>query len=421
MIKILIVDDEKLERESLKSIINSKYSDEIVLLEAKHGREAIQIGDMEKPDIVMTDIKMPGIDGIQVIKKIKSFLPNTYFLILTAYDYFDFAKEAIECGVKEYILKPFDRDGILEKIDYALKFINTEREKLKSQMEVEERMGSVMPMLESELTYCIVDDSLNSIDYDNYMKYLGVSLKKGYCILVRLDEYNEKKLRMKVGEYLKEFITKTHRVIYSYKFTDYITFFIDCDEESEDYVVIENSINISKSMAYEIRKKFNVSSTIGIGSVHNSLESMNISYSEACRCMEFKQSNLKVIHYNDLDKIDLGISNDSENKVQHKEIFYRVVNYITGNYSKDISLEKTAKKFNLSSYYFSRTFKEIFGVTFSEKLTSIRMDKAKELLSKEDSNIKDICYEVGYNDPNYFSKAFKKYVGISPSEYKQSS
>ncbi|KZL90266.1 response regulator [Clostridium magnum] len=421
MIKILIVDDEKLERESLKSIINSKYSDEIVLLEAKHGREAIQIGDMEKPDIIMTDIKMPGIDGIQVIKKIKSFLPNTYFLILTAYDYFDFAKEAIECGVKEYILKPFDREGLLEKIDYALKFINTEREKLKSQMEVEERMGSVMPMLESELTYCIVDDSLNSIDYDNYMKYLGVSFKKGYCILVRLDKYNEKKLRMKVGEYLKEFITKTHRVVYSHKFMEYITFFVDCDEDAADYPVVENSISIGRSMAYEIRNKFNLSSTIGIGSVHNSLESMNISYSEACRCMEFKQSNLKVIHYNDLDKIDLGISNDSENKVQHKETFYKVVNYITENYSKDISLEKTAKKFNLSFYYFSRTFKEIFGVTFSEKLTSIRMDKAKELLSKVDSNIKEVCYEVGYNDPNYFSKAFKKYVGMSPSEYKQSS
>ncbi|MBV7275138.1 response regulator [Clostridiaceae bacterium UIB06] len=421
MIKVLIVDDEKLERKSLKSIISNKYNDEITLFEAKNGREAIQICDMEKPDIVITDIRMPGIDGIQVIKKIKSFLPNTYFLILTAYDYFDFAKEAIECGVKEYILKPFDREALLKKIDYAIRYINVEREKLKNQVEIEEKMGNFIPVLESELIYCIVNGNLNSIEYESYMGYLGINFNKGYCIVARIDEsqnQSEKKLKMKIGDYLKETVSRNNRLVSSYKFIKYITFFMDCDEHLTDYEIVEDSINISKSMAYEIRKRFNTSVTVGIGSVCNSIESIHTSYLEACKCIEVKQNNVDVIHYNDLDKRDVNGLSDIENKVQYKEIFSRVINYISENYNKDISLEKTAKKFNLSSYYFSRTFREVFGKTFSEKLTSIRMDKAKELLDKEDSNIKDVCYEVGYNDPNYFSKAFKKCVGMNPSEYK---
>lgn len=421
MIKVLVVDDEKLERKSIQSIISNRYNDEIKLFEAKNGREAIQICDMEKPDIVITDIKMPGIDGIQVIKKIKSFLPNTYFLILTAYDYFDFAKEAIECGVKEYILKPFDREELLKKIDYALKYINIERENLKNQVEIEEKMGNFIPVLESELIYCIVNDNLNSIEYESYMGYLGVNFKKGYCIVARMDESQnqyEKKLKMKIGDYLKEAISRTDRLVCSYKFVEHLTFFIDCDENLTDHEIIENSINISKSMVYEVRKRFNTSAVIGIGSIYNTIESMHASYSEACKCVEIKQNNLDVIHYNDLDKKDSNRLIGSENKVQYKEIFSRVINYISENYNKDISLEKTAKRFNLSSYYFSRTFREIFGITFSEKLTSIRMNRAKELLDEEDSNVKDVCYEVGYNDPNYFSKAFKKCVGMNPSEYK---
>ena len=93
--------------------------------------------------------------------------------------------------------------------------------------------------------------------------------------------------------------------------------------------------------------------------------------------------------------------------------------YIQNNYSKDISLDEVSKAANISPYYFSKIFKEDTGEGFVEYLTRIRMDKAKELLTTTECSMKEICAMVGYADPNYFSRSFKKNVGVTPTEYKQ--
>ena len=93
--------------------------------------------------------------------------------------------------------------------------------------------------------------------------------------------------------------------------------------------------------------------------------------------------------------------------------------YIQNNYSKDISLDEISQAANISPYYFSKIFKEGTGEGFVEYLTRIRMDKAKELLTTTECSMKEICVMVGYADPNYFSRSFKKNVGVTPTEYKQ--
>ena len=93
--------------------------------------------------------------------------------------------------------------------------------------------------------------------------------------------------------------------------------------------------------------------------------------------------------------------------------------YIQANYSRDISLDDVSREVNISPYYFSKIFKEDVGEGFVEYLTKIRMDKAKELLTTTEYSMKEICSMVGYADPNYFSRTFKKNVGVTPTEYKQ--
>jgi two-component system response regulator YesN len=93
--------------------------------------------------------------------------------------------------------------------------------------------------------------------------------------------------------------------------------------------------------------------------------------------------------------------------------------YIQNNYSKDISLDDVSRTANVSPYYFSKIFKEGAGEGFVEYLTRIRMDKAKELLMTTEYSMKEIGSMVGYADPNYFSRTFKKNVGVTPTEYKE--
>lgn len=93
--------------------------------------------------------------------------------------------------------------------------------------------------------------------------------------------------------------------------------------------------------------------------------------------------------------------------------------YIDSHYFKEISLDEVSREVNISPYYFSKLFKEETGGNFIDYVTAIRMEKAKELLSSTDKSMKEICSAVGYQDPNYFSRTFKKNVGVTPTKYKE--
>ena len=109
------------------------------------------------------------------------------------------------------------------------------------------------------------------------------------------------------------------------------------------------------------------------------------------------------------------ISRKEENTV---DLIHDAQVYIEQNYSRDLILDDVSKELQLSPYYFSKLFKKRTGKNFIEYLTDVRMEKAKELLRNSNKSMKEICLEIGYTDPNYFSRTFKKNVGVTPSEYK---
>ena len=104
---------------------------------------------------------------------------------------------------------------------------------------------------------------------------------------------------------------------------------------------------------------------------------------------------------------------------QSSSIIDRAKDYIAGHYSKDISLDDVSREVDISPYYFSKVFKEATGENFIEYLTNVRISRAKEMLLAGDSSMKEICSAVGYSDPNYFSRTFKKNVGVTPTEFKE--
>lgn len=99
-------------------------------------------------------------------------------------------------------------------------------------------------------------------------------------------------------------------------------------------------------------------------------------------------------------------------------IITRAQDYIRQNFRKDLALEDVARAVGISPYYFSKLFKEEAGMNFSEYLTEIRIETAKRLLADRDLSIKQVCVDSGYANPNYFSRIFKKWVGITPTEFR---
>jgi two-component system, response regulator YesN len=430
MLKLLIADDEKYDRDSIADMLHTEFMGQLEISEARNGREAIEISERIRPEIIIMDIKMPGINGLKAIQEIKKFLPNAYFIILTAYDYFDFAVEAVKNNVKEYILKPFSRNELIEKIKDGINFVNNEKEKRRSEIENQEKLYNLIPVLENELSYSIINDSVLSIDYETYMRYLDLDFQNACAMVVQLraeddediPEHLREGVKFRVGEYIKEYIKRRYKAIGSYRFTKELVYFIQVKTFEDIDETRLSTVNLAVDIRREIKRLFNVSVRIGIGRCYKGLRQIRKSYEEACRSLEHKADSLNIIHFQDININfrDKDLLNEKPHNADKGKIalFKSVEQYITDNIHEDIDLENTAGRFNLSAYYFSRTFKEVLGYNFSDYINMVRIKRAKELLKADVLSIKEVCYTVGYSDPNYFSKVFKKYEGITPTEFK---
>ena len=127
--------------------------------------------------------------------------------------------------------------------------------------------------------------------------------------------------------------------------------------------------------------------------------------------------NLKKWFLDKTREICTKLENSKEKEAS--SIIDRAKEYINENFRRDISLDDVSREVDISPYYFSKLFKQETGKNFIEYLTEIRLKNARELLQDSRLSIKEICAQSGYSDPNYFSRIFKKYEGVTPSEFRE--
>ena len=179
MYKLMLADDEGIVRESLKFIVDKEFPGMCETFEAKTGRRVIELADEVRPDIAFMDIRMPGINGIEAMKEIKKNNSNIVFIVLSAYDKFDYAKEAINLGVLEYINKPFDKMRIVEVLKKAMSAVDAERKTRREELEIKEKFETVMPIIENGLIQNLLFREHFQEDIDNYMNLLGIKEQFG--------------------------------------------------------------------------------------------------------------------------------------------------------------------------------------------------------------------------------------------------
>lgn len=448
MYKIVIADDEVIERRAIKTIINSNFKDLFEIHEAKNGREAIELNDRIKPHILIMDIKMPGINGIEAIKEIRKNFKEVYIIIISAFDYFSYVKEAMEYDVRDYLLKPLRRSEVITKLQNAIELLEIQREKKDNETKLKERLYTLMPILENELCYFIMKRNTKNVICKNALDYLNMKFEKGYCMIISLENINESlelinidedELKNKIKSYIKDYISNYYNSIASCVFTKNIVVFIEIEKECLESEIAAAAKAAAEKIMLAVKKDFKINMSIGIGNSYNGVDKLWESYDEALRVINnIKGENIVHIDGFDKEKDYLNVSETDEegysvypmhniktingdyslDTKRQKRLISKAINYINSNYNYEITMEQVANHVSVSSYYFSKIFKEILGENYIDYVTNIRMNKAKEILLKTDISIKEICFQVGYNDPNYFSRAFKKSVGVSPSEFK---
>lgn len=156
--------------------------------EACSGREAIEKAMLFKPDIMLIDIKMPGINGIEAVKRIKQIFPDLQVLFLTAFNYFNYAQEAIKVGAKEFVVKPATNDQIIQALEGIINNLKKDQERKFREREAKTRLEQVTNYFESELVALLSIAGNDISQAEEYLNILGLRMEKAVAIVSHLNE-----------------------------------------------------------------------------------------------------------------------------------------------------------------------------------------------------------------------------------------
>lgn len=199
MLNILVVEDEAPIRDWIGYTIKNISEDFNVMGSANNGKEAYDIALKYQPDVIITDIKMPVMDGIELSRKIKEVIPEVYIIILTNFAEFSYAKEAISCGVYEYLIKSDIRTKELSEILYKI------NEKIKSKLVIsEEKKLDKQDIVKTKIYSRSIEKALKYID-DNYKNHISLMDVSRHIYLSH--EYFSRLFKEEVGENFSTYLT----------------------------------------------------------------------------------------------------------------------------------------------------------------------------------------------------------------------
>ena len=185
MYKVLIVDDESLSRYVVRDILKRNFPDYVSITEAGSGLKAVEHCLAESPDLVVMDIRMPTMDGLQASIEILKHRPRTIILILSAYDEFDFAKQAVDIGIKGYLLKPIREDEGIAVIRRMFTLID--QGKQNRHIGLSQELVNAKPYIRSALTDAIANGNCTEC-FESYKRLISDSIESGFFIVLQVTE-----------------------------------------------------------------------------------------------------------------------------------------------------------------------------------------------------------------------------------------
>lgn len=533
-IKVFLVEDEIVVREGIKKNINWQQEGFEFAGEASDGELAYPLIQSAKPDILITDIKMPFMDGLELSRLVKKELPDIKILVLSGYNEFEYAKEAINIGITEYLVKPISGAKLLETVKKVAITIEEERqqrqfllayqkEQAESEQLARQRMfgnlvsgkypvstllgegreiGMDLAATQYNILLFQVFTGEEAENYSDELNQLTVRLEElvqdmqrvimidrgveGFAFLIKGWEDNP------IEEFLSGFLEKLEEAVKAYPRMEYfggvgtvverLSELKSCFEKASHayaYRYIWDRNQIVTGETKEEKKMVDEELNLGALNVKNlernaverflatglkaeasdfveeyfhSLGEQNIQsmlfrqyitmdayitaagaveklgYDSAVvveECGDFKsmadvfttteQTASYLVHV-----LETAVKlRDAVSQKKYVQLLEDAKEYIRQNFqNEEISLNTVAASVNLSPNHFSTIFSQETGQTFVEYLTSVRMERAKELLRNSTMKTSDIAFEVGYRDAHYFSYLFKKTQECTPREYR---
>ena len=403
MLKVFLAEDEFVVREGIKNNIDWGAHGYQFCGEAGDGEMAYSMIKEVKPDIRITDIKMPFMDGLTLSRLVKAEFPSIEIILLTGYEDFEYAKEAISIGVASYLSKPISGDNLLKEIGKVAEKIEAKNRELEIAKQYEENMRERAELLKQ--TVDMLSDVPNSFDWVTKASVKKDENAAGTYDNSRQDEeiiseidprhIDKKKVKefLRIGEeegtenFLEEFLRGMGKnAIRSTMLRQYISMdFYFCVTD-----FVENELGLSRN------------------EVDALIPASKLLADEKATCA----------YLTDIVKKAIALRKENS-QGRYRDVVNEVTSYIEEHYSdEELSLNTVASHVNFSPNHLSAVFRQETGQTFIKYLTDFRLDKAKELLLSTSKKSNEIGLMVGYKDPHYFSFLFKKTVGMTTTQYR---
>ena len=513
MYDVLIVDDEKMIRNGIQKSIDWQSLSIQKVYTAASANEAEHIIQLFQPHIMLTDISMPEVTGLELIESIREKNQDMRIIVLTGYDVFDYVKKCLEMDVQNFLLKPVNRTELIENIKKQVQYLNEKKqEKEEEEMMLRARSAEMTLKYEKKLNDLIYkrinreqveQDQMLQQQFGQYMErylfkvaiippnayrddFFKIQTIKHICMsqidreklgISFLDEsgiitiifYHQGKERMhfEKATQLEQVLANEYDNVQKLLFGSSVRHLHDVNqsynEAIEALMKIENgphayddSILVSSDQwfidQFETIKYQIVQNIPDLDCTLQEVRKLERLFNEEqLKTEQLKKYCFELIsevyynHYldnkgkleNDLDQMIRYITNANKDemieivisyiknltldnvKQDYNEIVFKAKQLIKDNLQKELTVTGIAKELYLSPNYFSRLFKKVEGVGCNEYIITKRIALAKELLTTTTLRTGKIAMMVGYPDTNYFSLAFKKMVGITPTEFRK--
>lgn len=395
MIKIAIADDEQMMREGIREAFDwEKHGLECVGT-CKNGQEAYALALHQEIDIFLLDICMPKISGLELIKKLNSINKDMLYIIISGYSEFEYAHQAIQLGVYDYVVKPIDEAKLLSIILGAKgRLLSGQKEKERINF-LHMQMQNHLSELQHKFVHKLVTRGFDHTD-----------TIRSECHQVELDfGENPGLLLIKHVKHLSPAMKWSEQLLY-FAYKNLITELLE-------------SLGPTTIVSKDFEDQLFALTAIEDQHVWQAID---LSIEEAV----FKYLGQKVRVVKHLVKTDLSNCHEQYKKLDTKvnadlsENIRYVIRRLESDYANNtMDLNQIADELAVSASHLSRLIKKELGISFKEYLIQLRMERAIALIKESDMRINEIAERVGYTNQHYFAHAFKKATGYSPSVYRQ--
>lgn len=380
--KALIVDDENNVRKIIRFLGQWEKHGITEIFEAKNGMEAKQIIDLECPEIILTDVKMPKNNGIELIEWLGAISYPGKVIMISGFDDYSYMRKALQHGCVDYLMKPIEDQLLNEAVAGA---VNAWK------LEEEERHNVESGFYEEVKSFRLnreITSACNGESFDS--DAISSSLPQA-------DAYDLTLMYFYQAHHSEPYIQHLSRELDARRLGNAFT--------------LQNDPHVSVILSAEgqffeveewITQQFDIPVRLVSGYSIRSLKEIASSYQSAQWSMA--EQNYRAIHR----LADL----DDARRMQD------IVTFVEEHYMEDLSLDKLSTRFFLSREHISRRFKQKVGMTLSSYVIQLRINQAKQWLIETDEKMYSIALKLGYQDEIYFSKLFKKHVGKTPIEYR---